>query len=54
MHQFNSYEQAIEHLCVLNFIDWDHSQPMETLQKIISIEITMAIDPRISKLKMFP
>ena len=45
----DSYEKAVEELCVINFINWDHTKPMETLKKIIQVETSMALDPKISK-----
>ena len=43
-----TYEQAVERLCTVIFLDWDHDDPLGTLDKLIQVEVDMALDPKIS------
>jgi len=50
MHEFKTYEEAIEELFIVNYIgDFDHSKPMETLAKLVKYEIALSLDPKISQ-----
>ena len=47
--EIKTYEAWIEELCIVNFLEWDHSDPRKTLAKLIECEVNMALDPAISK-----
>jgi len=44
-----TYKQVIEELCVVNFLSWDHDDPMGTVMRLLEYEVQLALDPRISK-----
>ena len=48
-NSFNTYEEAIEYICTISFVEWNHDKPLRTLNKIIENEVSIALNPKVSK-----
>jgi hypothetical protein len=43
------FREAMIEQCILLYMDWNAEDPQETMRRIITAEVNIALDPRVSK-----
>lgn len=44
----DTWKEAIIQRCIVNFIEWDESDPVKSLRALIASEVRIALDPAVS------